>query len=1142
MNRDYAMRQKFCEYLINRVVGNMSGANSDGVYCKHNKPSDVFSIGSLSPVPTRLNETEDNEFYTEFLARYAPYSMGMEFIGNINNASNIEIQISFNVYYRVIPSYMQQCEVQGIKHMATVFKRKEIKNVTFIISANDLLEKRSKSFHFSELKEVKSALDRVYLEILNDEDTFRSNRIKFTDKSISSEIEYKKTLEGLKDKVKIIPQWDLEIHAQIQNYQNDHKYVQIMIVNKSNNDNFNSNIYEDYLFDVELSVGVSNGEIKPFIFNLLEDSYRFERDMWGIGINCSVTRNSDREILVTENSPVYQQLRYGTRDFMPGKQHIPIQQATFNQLKDNPIPILEKFKEQMEEYKEYCLNHKDEYINQFGRKSTEDDLFNSNIEEFQQEIDRFNKGIQLLKKSRSQESKYHIIYKAFSYMNETYAEMLGNKNILTWRTFQIVFIVSHLIDIVGQHWVEDFKQDNNIEKISVLWFPTGGGKTEAYLGLVIFNLFFDRLRGKQDGVTALFRFPLRILSLQQFQRIFNILMSANQIMSKYNIRGKLFSIGHWVGNNQTPNNIETKNSEWEGDIQALKNRNKNSKEWNNAQEKLKRVSSCPMCGSKIEVEWSNKLNTIVHRCNNNTCDWSYGLLPIYITDTDMYRYLPSLIVSTVDKIAVAGMQAKFSNLLGDVYYYSNEKGYSWVKFKDLKDYQEISDDYRKLLRPTLLIQDELHLLKEDLGVYDSHYESTVQEMLKRISGNYAWKIICSTATIQDYNRHISHLYGRKEKDRMAIRFPVEGPKSDESFYTVKSDDNTIGRYYVGVMGHNKTHINTIVDVIYNFHKEIKELRQLEVNEFVSRTNIIVVNEEKKNEILDDYEISLNYVLTKRNADQVAESINSQIADYLADNELSEINNEMLTGGTTPDKLSTVLNKIEKEYKKMNKEERITSITATSMISHGIDVDRFNFMIFFGMPRQTSEYIQASSRIGRTLPGITFIVFAPQKERDQSYYKYFHKYHQYLDRLVEVPAINRWSKFSIDKTFTGIMLAHILSKYNRQYQYSLYKTDFVKRYLYPATKKQRDVVKQDFLKQLKKYYATEHEEGDRFVEVIEENIERFFDSLRRYQNEFIPDHMKTVFGNSPMRSLRDTEEEIPFLKSYRLRDVNGKLNI
>ena len=109
-------------------------------------------------------------------------------------------------------------------------------------------------------------------------------------------------------------------------------------------------------------------------------------------------------------------------------------------------------------------------------------------------------------------------------MNRTFLKT--SKKYSTWRLFQIVFIVSLVPDIAAcdeDVLLDSQKAQTTLNEVSLLYFPTGGGKTEAFLGVLIFNLFFDRYRGKECGVTSILRYPLRLLSVQQVQRLANVL-------------------------------------------------------------------------------------------------------------------------------------------------------------------------------------------------------------------------------------------------------------------------------------------------------------------------------------------------------------------------------------------------------------------------------------------------------------------------------------------------------------------------------------------------------------------------------------------------------------------------------------------
>lgn len=1137
---DYKDKEMLCEHIIKKVTQNMSGAASP--ICLFNLPSDVYSIGSLS-----ANKNIDNDENTDDLwSKYAPSSMGMSFLAEVNANTKFIVNIGFDLYYRVLPTYKEQTELKEQRFKPVLkYKRLSVQpeEIELIVDAN----KNKQEFRIEEIPALKKRMNSIYAEILNDPDAFPDIADKYFKNNIDdlkNEGLFNSKIEALKKLPKKIPQWTIKIRMDCKKSGSDKfNFYQLTLINGGLTEEHLCR-QDDYIFNVQLIVKINEGVFRPFVFNLLEDSYRFNREMWGLGMNCSTDEIRDGRTVVklsTVNAPVYGQKRYGTRTQMPDKRPLP--ELLFNELAVKPLPVLNEVLKLMLAYKQYWQDkpEKVKFINTYD--ITKDrNAFAKTIEEYDEEISRFKRGIDLLADAEKENSKYHWVYKSFLMMNETFEQANANKakNITSWRPFQLVYIVTVIYDIAAQHWADDlYFQENDNDKVSIIWFPTGGGKTEAYLGLSVFNMFFDRLRGKNMGMTVLLRFPLRILTLQQFQRVFNIILYANRVKNKYALPGLPFSVGYWAGDDQTPNRVRhtypADEKKWGEKLQLLKSGNLQL-----VQKDFRKVNTCPLCGAPAEAFWLKNAKTIGHRCSDITCEYHQKPFPILICDEDLYERLPTAIISTVDKIASIGSQGNFLNLFGGVKYYSKKEGFSWklADYEDKNSVEILSDSEIKLLRPTIQIQDELHLIKEDLGAYDSHYETMIARMQRNISGNYAWKVIASTATIKESDRHVAHLYGKKESMKPAVRFPAESPGCDESFYSV-ADKEKIGRFYVGITGHNRTHINTIVDVIYYFHKSIKELQRYSLTEFNRTVGTRIMTEADKKELISYYEISLNYVLTKRNADQIAESIDSQIGEYLYADRLSPINNEMLTGGTLPEKLGEVLQKVQEPP--VNDKERISSITATSMISHGVDIDRFNFMTFFGLPRQTAEYIQASSRVGRNFPGITIDVFAPQKERDRSYYQFFNKYHEYLERLVEAPAINRWAKFSIDKTIPGLLAGYILNVVARRNEKSLF---------FGAAKELIDALsaseRADCITRIKEemnyYYITDSIYGKNFKEKIIYDVDTVFGELKRVRSnsDSLGDLMKRAIKYKPMTSLRDTEDEARFSPSDNLKNQLEKI--
>ena len=113
----------------------------------------------------------------------------------------------------------------------------------------------------------------------------------------------------------------------------------------------------------------------------------------------------------------------------------------------------------------------------------------------------------------------------------------------TWRPFQIAFFLLNIESIANEN-----SKDRTL--VDLLWFPTGGGKTEAYLGLIAFNLFFERLNGLDTNRTSvIMRYTLRLLTAQQFERASKLICSMEVIREEnLNLLGETrFTIGIFVG-------------------------------------------------------------------------------------------------------------------------------------------------------------------------------------------------------------------------------------------------------------------------------------------------------------------------------------------------------------------------------------------------------------------------------------------------------------------------------------------------------------------------------------------------------------------------------------------------------------------
>jgi hypothetical protein len=418
----------------------------------------------------------------------------------------------------------------------------------------------------------------------------------------------------------------------------------------------------------------------------------------------------------------------------------------------------------------------------------------------------------------------------------------------------------------------------------------------------------------------------------------------------------------------------------------------------------------------------------------------------------------------------------------------------------------------------MFVQDELHLLKEGLGTFDAHYETFTQRLQREFGQTHWLKIIASSATIEAFERQVNHLYGRSPAQ--ARVFPGPGPTLRQSFYgeTFMYPQ----RLYVGLIPHNKTIFNTILELMEFYHREVQSLQQLSASAPNPYGGVLRPGTAEWRQLLDFYATSLTYFLANRELNAIRTDLEGDVNPHLQRDRLLPLEISELTGSTSTDDVSRILERLERTAPPSSSPD---AVLATSMVSHGVDVDRFNAMIFYGMPRQNAEYIQASSRVGRNHVGIVFACLHPVRERDQSHYAYFAKFHEFLGQLVEPVAINRWSKFSIDRTLPGLFMAVLLQLIaHRQTNVTPGKylgVGFVKQKISDGSLRP-----EHFIPLLEEAYGVQAPTtvGENvFRETIHLRVRQYFDWILSSTGDgFVSD----VLIPKPMRSLRDVDEMIP----------------
>lgn len=562
-----------------------------------------------------------------------------------------------------------------------------------------------------------------------------------------------------------------------------------------------------------------------------------------------------------------------------------------------------------------------------------------------------------------------------------------------WRTFQIAFVLMNLKSM-------RYSGSAERELVDLIWFPTGGGKTEAYLGLTAFTLFARRLLDKDDdGVAVLMRYTLRLLTTQQFERASSLICACEKIRERMPecLGTSRFSIGLWVGQSTSPNTQKAAKKSFD-DLAS-----------NKSKENPFILLKCPWCGAEMGVTEGGKRPATIkgyqvkrigrrkdvfrYACSNPSCHFSdeKGIsLPIYSIDEDIYQYRPSLVIGTVDKFAAISTTSDTRNLFG-----RGEK---------------------KSSPPDLIIQDELHLISGPLGSMVGFYETAVDILCTDEDGHHA-KIVGSTATISHAKEQCAALYGRPETS--ISQFPPSGINAGDSFFAVEQNDFTKpGRLYVGVCSPGCSMAMSII----NLYATLLLAPDVAPEGITEST-------------LDGYQTNLGYFNSLRELGQAATWISGNILENLRAMQTRRwhkdpkfqgrnpnwINHCELTSRISSAEIPMSLKKLEVSLGE--KTSPVDVCLATNMVSVGVDIPRLALMTIDGQPKTTSEYIQASSRVGRGgNPGLVFTVYSPTKARDKSHYEDFQRYHSRLYCNVEPSSITPFSAPLRDRAMKALVVA------------------------------------------------------------------------------------------------------------------------
>jgi hypothetical protein len=664
-------------------------------------------------------------------------------------------------------------------------------------------------------------------------------------------------------------------------------------------------------------------------------------------------------------------------DFMPcvevptitTKTATDVKTLSFEYLKDARNPeVIKSLKEFVEDYKKWGVDQNNNASNEL-----EEDINTANelIKKQQIAIKRMEQGVDLI----ANNSK---VRKSFSIANEAMLLQMQQSNINSpsWRPFQLGFILMTLESTI--HEDSSFR-----DTLDLIWFPTGGGKTEAYLGLMAFLFIYRRLsyQNTSGGTVAIMRYTLRLLSSQQFLRATKVIC-ALELIRKENIEelgSERFSVGLWVGRGVSPNTFhQAFEIKKEGDIDRFG---------------PFVLHECPWCSSTFKaVNYVSTENSFHFTCTKKHCDFGGeegNILPCNVVDEAHYKQPPSLLIATVDK---------FARLTW------SDKPNCFFKKNGNRP-------------PELIIQDELHLISGALGSIVGLYEVAIDSILA--SFKVYPKYVASTATIKNAKDQVKLLFGRE----MSI-FPPSGLRANDSYFakTISIKDKP-GRMYVGFLDSNSKRRDSLTHIASTTLLAPNVLFSDEKDFLDSWWTQVVYHSSLR-------ELGSNRTLYQENIPQAMEKLRKRINVINKNGESSsskkilsrELNIKTLNGNQSPKHNQTVFTDLNLSNVEFNS---VDVALCTELISVGVDVDRLSLMIINGQPSTTAEYIQASSRVGRSdIPGVVFVNYYKTQSRSLSHYENFRSYHDSFYRYVEPSSITPFTYQARSRAIHAVVICAI----------------------------------------------------------------------------------------------------------------------
>ncbi|WP_445491604.1 helicase-related protein [Niallia sp. 03133] len=904
------------------------------------------------------------------------------------------------------------------------------------------------------------------------------------------------------------------------------------------------NVNEFTVFQSRLNISAATGSFLnyPLIFqrnlDLTEDEWNNEllfrnKSNYAIGHGCSVTWSQYSKNISEINSTFIP--RYETESMTPditlnidGKEvNLRIEMQALMNVK-NYNELFQILQPLVTGYKAWIAKREEELqsLQKELKKAAE-----TNLKFCKESLARIEKGLELLKKPKvlqafkmanqaillqqiNGKTPRKAYYKKLDsglelVFEKTFAESTEKMNDLgscdnSWRAFQIAFFLSSI-----QSLVEKDSLDREI--VDLIWFPTGGGKTEAYLGVASFQMFYRRLLDPTDaGVDIIMRYTLRLLTADQFQRASRLICAMEYVRRENeNDLGRIpYSIGIWVGSKTSPNTNK----------EALRQVNAMSK--SKGPENLV-VTRCPWCGcqiGKVEVKgkdakrneskligFKNENNRLIVACPDDQCDF-HDEIPVYFVDETIYEKQPTFLIGTIDKFVQLTWRSEARKLFG-----LNEMG------------------ERIVSPPQIIVQDELHLISGPLGTLAGLYEVLIEELCIDDRGKVPIrpKIISATATIKEFEEQAKCLFGRTS----ARLFPSPGTDIDDSFFSKVAVDESgkpmPGRKYIGIF---TSRVRILMAQVMTYSAILQNVESLPEDE------------------RDPFWTLLSFYNSLRDLGAGLNLFNSDIPTYIdALVKREGFNNRRflgapleLTSRKQSNEISKTIDDLNVPYPTKDSKGRtkaLTSCLASNIIEVGVDIDRLSLMGIVGQPKMTAQYIQVSGRVGRRpneRPGLIVTVYSNQNSRDKSHFEHFNEYHQRLYAQVETTSLTPFSTASLERGLTAVLIGFLRQRMDMQMAN------------YPTSKELKRVIKND------RFNAFRHRFKERVKIIDPDQLDIWKDIFKTFMDGILQGRYETWRVSDTERglmyqagNLSDSEKytgSIPVINTLRSVDAESRGSI